>query len=89
MRTSGEFGGAQLAQQCAATSSLNHQTNQMQDIQINVKGCKFRLKCSSLNEEKKGKDEKTQENQPKRKKYASDHGKVHLPTFAPSKRISS
>jgi len=59
----------------------------MQDIQINVKGSRFRLKCSSLNEEKKGKDEEKQESAPKRKKYNSDHGKVNLPTFALSKCI--
>ena len=71
----GECGGAQLARHCAEPSGHNPQINQMQDIQINVKGSKFRLKCSSLNEEKKGKDEETSRPAKKLKK-AGDHGRV-------------
>ena len=81
----GECGGAQLAQQCAEPSGHNPQINQMQDIQINVKGSKFRLKCSSLNEEKKGKDEEKQEKQPKAKKRKGNTVKSLRDLERPSK----
>jgi len=59
----------------------------MQDIQINVKGARFRLKFGDLNEENEGKMEETPEAAPQRKEYHSDHGKVYLPAFALFKLI--
>src|SRR6185437_5669322 len=74
--------GAQLAQHAAEPSSRHPLLNRMQNIEIRGKKSTIRLKFGGKDEEETGKVEEKQGSQPKRKKYHSDHGKVHLPPFA-------
>jgi len=87
MDTAGEAGGAQLAQHGTEPSSRHPLLNRMQNIEIKGKKSTIRLKFGASEEEESEEEEQKAANPPKRKKHDSDHGKVHLPTFALSKRI--